>query len=376
MNHPLNTDLLIVGGGVIGLSIARACQKRGRSVTVLDLPHPGMAASPAAAGMLSPLAEASEEGPFLETGLASLASYPAWIEALEADGGGSVGFHRSGKLKVAHTSAGLQKLEALAVRMADRGLPFTWCAPETLHDRTGTHTVSHHAALFLAHDAYLNPRLLMHVLARAADRAGVERREGVAWQVQGLEPHLSEGMRVRLADGRSVTAEQVVLATGAWTGQIAGLPASLPPVRPVLGQALLLASPDVILRTTVETERVYLVPRDRGRVLIGATVEERGFEIRHTPEIRDQLWAQAAAVIPALAQARLEEHWSGLRPGTPDALPVIGPVPGVSGLFLATGHFRNGILLAPWTGEAVARQLMGGEGPEVPEAFLPGRMFP
>ena len=376
MTLPLKSDLLVIGGGVIGLSVARACQLRGRQVTLLDRPEPGMAASVAAAGMLSPLAEASEDGPFLETGLTSLASYPAWVAAIESEGTGTIGFRASGKLKVAQTDEGFRKLEALAARMTDRQLPFAWYLANRLRDVAGTSIAATRDALFLERDAHLDPRRLVEVLARAVDRAGVTHHVDARWGVARLEPNTARGIAVHLTDGRSLTAEQVVLAGGAWTGKIAGLPSGIPHVRPVLGQALMLEAPEVPLTTTLETESVYLVPREGGRILVGATVEERGFQILHTAEARDHLWGQAAAVLPPLADAVLAEHWSGLRPGTPDTLPVIGPVPDAPGLFMATGHFRNGILLAPWTGEAVARSLAGGEGPNIPKVFLPSRATP
>jgi glycine oxidase len=375
MTFPQNSDLLVIGGGVIGLSIARACQLRGQRVALLDRPQAGMAASVAAAGMLSPLAEASEDGPFLDTGLASLAQYPAWVDAVEAEGRGQVGFRASGKWKVAQTDEGFRRLEALAARMADRALPFRW-APANRLQLAGVPVHHAHDALFLERDAHLDPRWLVEILARAANRAGVVRHVDSAWEVSRIAPNTARGITVHLTDGRTLAAAQVVLAGGAWTGTIDGLPAGIPQVRPVLGQALMLDAPEVPLQTTLETEGIYLVPRSGGRILVGATVEERGFQILHTAEARDHLWGQASAVVPSLADAVLAAHWSGLRPGTPDTLPVIGPVPGIPGLVLATGHFRNGILLAPWTGEAVARCLTGGEGPNIPEAFLPTRASP
>lgn len=374
MNENSTPDLLIVGGGVVGLSIAFACRRRGMRVSVLDQPHPGMSASWAAAGMLSPLAEASEAGPFLDTGLDSLLRYPAWVETVEEVGGKPVGLQKSGKVKVASTPEGQARLEALASSMEAGGLPYAWCPPPDIQTRTGVPVETPHPALFIERDYYLDPRRLMDALACAVDQAGVQRSTGPHGHVQSIQTDRGRVTGVITAEGDLYSADQIVLAAGAWTGGL--LDAHVhPPLRitPVLGQAILLASTGLTFATTVESEHVYLVPRGPDRLLVGATVEDQGFRIVHTAEACAELRHQAEALVPALTAASVQEHWSGLRPGTPDALPVIGTVPGLEGLAVASGHFRNGILLAPWTGEAIARVLTGGEGPEIPDAFRPTR---
>lgn len=343
---------------------------------MLDRPNPGMAASRAAAGMLSPLAEASEEGPFLEAGLDSLGRYPAWIANLEEMTGLSTGFNMRGKVKVAQTESGRARLRALADRMSARQLPFSWLTPAEVVPLVGTPIETPHPALFLERDYFLDPRRLMAVLDVAADRLGVERLVGSGWPMQSLVEAEGRVVGIRCEDGTFLSAPRVVLAAGAWTSALLPLRFTgrpIPTIRPVLGQAIHLDTPGLGLRTAVESEEVYLVPRGPHRILAGATLEDRGFAIVHTDEARTQLRDRATQLVPAARGATVSEHWSGLRPGTRDALPVIGTMPSIEGLTLASGHFRNGLLLAPWTGAAVARLIVGGEGPEIPASFHPIR---
>jgi glycine oxidase len=379
MNLNPTPDVLVLGGGVVGLSIALACRDAGRTVTVLERPHPGMAASPAAAGMLSPLAEASEDGPFLDAGLDSLARYPGWIAELEEVSGLSAGFSMSGKVKVARTASHQARLEALARRMEVRNLPYAWLSPREAATRAGCEIAMSAPALFLERDYHLDPRRLLEVLAVACDRRGIVRRAGNPWGAAAITHEGGRVTGVRCAGGDVIGTAAVVVAAGAWTPFLLPMTPSETAaprplrVRPVLGQAILLARRGVTLRTAVESDDVYLVPRGTDHVLAGATVEDLGFAVAHTEEARRTLHEAASRLVPALGEASVADQWSGLRPGTPDALPVIGALPSIEGLTLATGHFRNGFLLAPWTGAAVARLLTGVAGPEIPPAFGPRR---
>ncbi len=208
------------------------------------------------------------------------------------------------------------------------------------------------------HEAALDPRALVAALRVAAQRAGAEVSEDV--EVAGLVPADAGGCAVRTADGAEYVADAVVLAAGAWSGALAeGLTL---PVRPVKGQILTVRGPaaEPLCERIVVSERVYIVPRGDGRVVIGATVEEQGFDLRVTAGGIHELLREAYRALPDVGELELVETIAGLRPGTPDNAPLIGRA-GAEGILLATGHFRNGILLAPVTAEAIADLVTGAE---------------
>jgi glycine oxidase len=369
-------EVLVVGGGIVGLSVAHALSRAGWRVRVFDDPRPGAAATRAAAGMLSPLSEASEPGPFLEAGLQSLALYPEWVRGLEADSGVDPRHRPDGKLRVARTPAGLDALADLEERARAAGVQVTRLGAEEAARTAGTPLGPLSGALLLPRDHQVDNRLLHGALAGACARRGVRVHEA---RVEGLARSAGRATGVRLADGTEVGADTVVLAAGAWSATLPGLPEEVRaclPIRPVRGQMIALDAGAALPHRVVESEEVYLVPRDGGRLLAGATVEEAGFRATCTDEARTRLHEAAIRILPALSRAPVVEHWCGLRPATPDGNPVLGPVPGINGLVVAGGHYRNGILLAPWTGAAVARILAGCAGPEIPPAFLPDRFGP
>jgi len=366
-------EVVVVGGGLVGMAVAREAALRGLRVRVLDRAVPGSGATWAAAGMLSPLSESSESGPFLSAGLASLRLYPGWIDALRGGSEVDPGYRRDGKLRVARTPTAVPGLKAMALRARELGLSAEPVPGGNLAELAGTDVAPSSGALVLAEDHQVDNRRLHRAVSEAALHSGVMVTPNA--HVVGF---VSAGGRVegvRLADGTVVSAGSVVLAAGAWSGGIPGLPCP-PPVRPVRGQMLALDAGDSLPALVVESEDVYLVPRSDGRLLVGATVEDVGFESGCTAEARTLLLDAARGLLPGLAGAPVLDHWCGFRPGTPDAHPIIGTAPGVAGLYMATGHFRNGILLAPWTAAALGRLLAGGDGPEVPAAFLPGRFRP
>ncbi len=370
-------EALVVGGGIVGLSVAHALARAGWGVQVMDEPRPGVSATGAAAGMLSPLSEASEPGPFLEAGLDSLARYPGWVEGLRAASGVDPRYRPDGKLRVARTPDGIHALDALEARARSAGVRVSRLAPDAAAEAAGVGLGAVSQALLLERDHQVDNRLLHRALAAACAVEGASVR---AARVEALEVTNGRVSGVRLAGGLELHADAVVLAAGAWSPTLSGLPGPARrclPIRPVRGQMIALGAGTLerapLPRRVVESEEVYLVPRDDGRLLVGATVEEVGFRPACTDEARTRLHQAALRLLPGLGGAPVIEHWCGLRPATPDGNPVIGPVPGTPGLVVAGGHYRNGILLAPWTGAALARILAGCEGPEVPAAFLPDR---
>jgi glycine oxidase ThiO len=364
------SDLIIVGGGIIGLAVARDAAMRGLSVTVLERNRPGREASWAAAGMLSPLAEASEDGPFLDFSLASLRRYRAWIEDLEEASGIDVGFHESGKLRLALDEEQKARLDVRNGWASERGLATHWLDPAELRTAVPDLLTEALGALLIEEDYRVDNRLLTDALMEGARKAGVRVISGVT--VTELRKEAGRVAGVMTTDGDEVKAQRVLLAAGAWSGSLPGFPDL--PVRPVHGQMLSLrvrgsASNGLPSRRVIETEDLYLVPRDDGRLLVGATVEDVGFRQGPTAEGIRSLLAGALRLLPRLEDAAIDELWAGLRPGTPDGYPIMGASEVVDGLYFATGHFRNGILLAPMTGSALGSLIAGDEGPSIPDEF-------
>lgn len=349
-------DVVVVGGGVIGCAVARALGMAGLRATLLERDEPGANASWAAAGMLSPLAEADQADAFLSLLLASRQMYPGFVAELLEQTGVDVAYRAEGTLLVALTAEDQQKLEGRYRWQRDADLPVEWLDADAARTAEPQLSPEVRAALRFAGDHQVDNRVLASALWSGAERAGVTMRRGV--EAVRL---LSSGTRaegVELASGERIEAEWVVVAGGAWASRLQGLPRSLP-VRPVHGQLLALKPREPIFAHVVDSPRGYLVPRNDGRLIVGATVEEIGFRRRITAGGVHTLLAAALEVAPALSGAPLVETWSGHRPGTPDDRPILGPDPDLPNLVYATGHYRNGILLAPITARLLA-DLIGG----------------
>ena len=369
-------DAVIVGGGVVGCAVARALAARGRRVLVLERGRPCSEASWAAAGMLSPLGEALEPGPFLALALDSMARWPAFAAELEEESGTSVGFRACGKLLLAFDDAGRAALRERRRWQEAEGFEVAWLEGDGVREVEPAASRAAAAALHLPRDGQVDNRALGEALWRAAEARGC--RFALGETVASLVTDGTRTAGVRTAGGTTVEAGAVVVAAGAWSGGLAGLPRPVP-VRPVRGQMLALRADRPLLRGVVAAPGAYLIPREDGpastRVLVGATMEEAGFARGTTPDAVAALRDAAVRAVPTLADAEVVETWGGLRPGTPDDLPVLGPDPGIAGLHWATGHFRNGILLAPATGVRVAEGVVGAAGPDAFDGFAPDR-FP
>jgi glycine oxidase len=365
-------DVLVVGGGVIGCAIARRLAAAGVRTLLLERDQPGSHASWAAAGMLSPLAEADEPGPFLSLLLESRTLYPGLSAALLAETGIDVGYRDEGTLLVALTAGQEATLDARYRWQSAAGLPVERMTAGELREAEPALSPEVRAGLRFAGDHQVDSRLLAKALWAAAEAAGAEVRLGSA--VQGVIVERGAVAGVRTADGGRVDAGAVVIAAGSWAGTIEGLPRPLP-VMPVRGQLLAVHTRPPLFRQVVHAPDVYLVPRGDGRLILGATMERAGFEEAVTAGGVLSLLAPALQVAPALRDAPLVEWWCGLRPATPDGLPILGPDPEVSGLHYATGHYRNGILLTPVTAEIVAAAILGvarrGAGPFAADRFGP-----
>ncbi|HEX2419178.1 MAG TPA: glycine oxidase ThiO [Micromonosporaceae bacterium] len=347
-------DVAVVGGGVIGLAIAWRCAQRGLRVTVHD-PDPGSGASSVAAGMLAPVTEAHfGEEPLLSLALAAARAWPDFAAELSKTTGESLGYRTDGTLLVAYTDDDLREIQRLYRFYESLGLPAQPVTGREARSVVPLLAPRVRGGMVANADHQVDPRRLSRALLRAVTRAGVSvRRERVA----------------RLAD---LTAGQVVLAAGCWTGQLAELP-----VHPVKGQVLRLRTPGppefrLTVRALAGARPVYLVPRADGEVVVGATMEEQGYDVSVTAGGVHQLLRAAIDVVPEVAEYRLVETSAGLRPGTPDNAPLLG-VTSEPRVIAATGHNRQGILLTPVTADAITELLVTGQTPQLIAPFDPRR---
>ena len=344
-----SADVAIVGGGVIGLALARELSSRGAEVLVIERGRTGEEASWAAAGLLSAQSDGTAPSPFFDLALESRDLYPAWTEALFQETGQVAGWRRTGVLR-----CGSEESLSRFRWQLDAGLPVERLNAAGVARISGGRAASSIAeGLFFADDSVVNNRLLVAALRRSLEIRAIPVEEGVAVTRFRIEDGACRGLET--SSGK-VACGKVVDAAGAWADLDPTLPFRVP-VEPVRGQIVELADP-VGFPTVLESDDVYLVPRSDGRVLVGATVERTGFVKEVTAAGVAGLLADAIALAPSLANARFTDAWAGLRPGTPDGLPLLGESP-VRSLILATGHFRNGILLAPLTALLVADVVTG-----------------
>lgn len=349
-------DVVVVGGGVMGCAVARRAAAGGLRVTVVERGTPGREASWAAAGMLSPMAEAEGAGPFLALLLRARLACPGAADALREETGIDVGYADAGTLYLSLRSRDDDELEARLAWQRAAGLEVDRLTAEEARALEPAISPAVRFALRFPGDHQLDNRALGAALWSAAERAGAAFHLGAE-----AVAVTSEGRRVTgvsLADGGRIAAGAVVVAGGSWAGRLGGLPRPLP-VEPVHGQLLAMESLPPLFRHVVDSPRIYLVPRAEGRVIAGATVEHVGFRKAVTPWGLSRLLAGALEAAPALEHAAIVETWSGFRPGTPDHQPILGPDPEIEGLIYATGHYRNGILLAPLTGDLIGDLLLG-----------------
>ncbi|WP_328889452.1 glycine oxidase ThiO [Streptomyces sp. NBC_00316] len=385
MHSPGNTpapgsDVLVIGGGIIGLVTAWRAAQRGLRTTVAD-PDPGGGAARVAAGMLAAVTELHYgEQMLLGLNVASAARYPAFAAELEAASGQDIGFRACGTLAVALDSddrAHLRELHALHLRS---GLESQWLTGRECRRLEPMLAPGVRGGLRVDGDHQVDPRRLAAALLTACERAGVVVHRDRA---ERLTVERDRATGAVLAGGTELTADQVVLAAGSLSGRLAGLPDEVtPPVRPVKGQVLRLTVPAAYapfltrtVRAVVRGSHVYLVPRENGELVVGATSEEMGWDTTVTAGGVYELLRDAHELVPGITELPLTETRAGLRPASPDNAPLLGPT-ALPGLHLATGHHRNGVLLTPVTGDAMAELLTTGELPRVARPFAPGRFAP
>jgi glycine oxidase len=359
-------DVLVVGGGLIGLVTAWRAAQRGLRTAVAD-PSPGGGAAHVAAGMLAAVTELQygEQG-LLDLNLASAARYPDFAAELTAATGLDTGYRACGTLTVALDADDRAQLRDLHGFQTSLGLDAQWLSGRECRRLEPMLAPGVRGGLRVDGDHQVDPRLLASALLRAAELAGVAFLRSRAARVECAADRATGAV---LADGTRVAAGQTVLAAGSESGRVAGLPpAVVPPVRPVKGQILRLRIPashapflSRTVRAVVRGSHVYLVPRDTGELVLGATSEEFGWDTTVTAGGVYELLRDAHELLPGITELPLTETLAGLRPGSPDNAPMLGRT-ALDGLLLATGHHRNGVLLTPVTGDAMAEVLTSDSG--------------
>ena len=348
----ISHDVIIIGGGIIGGSIAWELARRGLHPLVLDRQEAGREASWAAAGMLQTAPESADGFPLVPLARASLALYPEFVAAIEADSGRTVGLRRTGAMEIFFSSGGARALSTFIALHHGLGLPAEALPLDEALEMEPALSRHAQAAALLPQECALDSRALTDAVLAAAVAGGAVVLAGV-----GVESLIVNGARVEgvIAAGHRFAADHVILAAGAFSSRLDAA-RRYAPTRPVRGQMVALLSSAPPIRRVLRSTRGYIVPRDDARpqrLVAGSTLENAGYEKRVTPEGIARVLEAAQEIVPDLAAAEIVETWSGLRPDTPDHLPILGPTE-LEGLTIATGHFRNGILLAPITAKLIA----------------------
>ena len=363
-------DVAVVGGGVIGLSVAWRAAQRGMRVVVLERAQPGGGASWVAAGMIAPISEARpKEQSLLRLSMESARAYPEFVAELRAESGRDPGFLSCGTLAAARDRDEAEALERELAMRVGLGLSVRRLRPSEARRLEPGLAPAVRLALDVPDDHVIEPHALTAALSEALGRAGGELRAGR----EVAEVCVSDGRvsGVRLASGDSIEADQVVIAAGVWSSSLAGIPADARvPLRPVKGQTLRMHDPSGpgLLTRVLRMSPGYVVPRGDGRYVLGATMEERGFDTTITAGAIFEQLRDAIELVPGIGEWVIDGLVAGLRPGTPDNAPVLGPG-AVEGLQWATGHYRHGILLAPITADVLATTLAGEAAPEIAAPF-------
>jgi glycine oxidase len=365
-------DVVVVGGGAIGASIAWRSATNGLSVTLVE-ETPGRGATWAAAGMLAPVTEAHfGEERLLDLNVDSSRRWSTFAAELEELTGRSVGYEQCGTLMVAPDGDDYAVISELIGYQERLGLKVERLSRSELRDLEPALAPGIRGGAMVDGDHHVDNRALVDALVEACLLTGVELHAG------GVQSIVSRGGRVtgvELDDGEFVACERVAVAAGCWTSAIDGIPEPIrSAVRPVKGQLLYLSGREAQLVTrNVRSPDVYIVPRGDGRIVVGATVEEMGWDVTVTAEAVYTLLRDAFEVLPAIGELELLECVAGLRPGSRDNAPIIGATE-IDGLLIATGHFRNGILLTPVTSDCIAELIATGRTPEIIRDFTPARL--
>lgn len=375
-------DVIVVGGGLIGAAIAFELAQKGVSVLLLDRQEPGFEASWAAAGMLSPAPDALHSAPLVPFARESQRMYPKFVSAVEEASGTKLEHRQCGALEIFFGPHGEAQRDKRIAEIRRHGIAAELISIANARAKEPVLNPDACAAAWIPEEAYVDPRQLTRATLDAAKCAGAELRTCAKVISILTEQNHCEGVLVAnsatmnagqrsLRSGQKIQAENVVIAAGSFSGNI-GLIERYAPTMPVRGQMAALRSPDGALNCILRCQHGYVVPREGGRVVAGSTLENVGFEKQVTPGGLGRILQAAVELAPVLESAAITETWSGLRPDTPDHLPIIGPTD-IEGLSIATGHYRNGILLAPATAKCVKELILEKKSSILIEDFSPMR---
>lgn len=362
-------SVIVIGAGVIGCTVAYELARAGAQVRVLETRAPGQGATRASAGVLCPYIEGHEEK-LRDLGARSLELYDAFIDRLRTDSAHDIVYQRNGTFEVAFNDADVARLTAQSVSLGDQGVEFKWVQRAAFGEFEPQISQDALAALLIPIHGYVGVTSLTLAAAAAAEKLGARfMNENGAIRIHAL-PDNRVGVQTASS---TLAADRVVLAAGSWSSQISIQGVDPIRVRPIRGQLVQLQSPPAHLRRVIWGANGYLVPWPDGSILVGATVEDVGFDESNTEAGVASLRRAAAELVPSLADAPVVNVRAGLRPRGPDDLPLIGPSRAVPGLFYATAHYRNGVLLAPLTGKLTRDLVFGDTGDPALRALDPAR---
>lgn len=364
-------DTVILGGGIIGCSLARVLAGSGVRVVIIERNAPGEEASWAAAGMLAPSAEAEKGSPIFNLCRASLLAYRPLVEELRAETGVDPEYRTEGSLLVFADEQERQQMLPSMNWQRSQEIGVKELSAQELHSLE-PNLAELPGAFFLPDDHQIDNRRLMHALVQSCRQRGVEFLLGKPVRAVARNGHQAVGAVLEDAGGTKIAAGRVVNSAGAWAGAIAVAGIAPFPIRPVKGHMLALEAPPGTLHHVIRSHRGYLVPRTNGRILVGSTMEEAGFDKSPRAAQVTGLLHAAQQLCPVLEKSAVVDFWAGLRPASKDGLPLLGPTE-LEGYWVALGHLRNGILLAPITSEILSSWLLTGK-PSLPvDALRPGR---
>ncbi len=366
-----STDLVVIGGGVIGLSIAYSLAKRGIRATVLDRQGMGRGASWAGAGMLPPFLCRNPISPMVELRSWSAVLYREWSAELRERTGQDNGYRVCGSIEIALEPAEVQEIKTAAGRWRVEGIRYERLAAQDLQNLEPALNPSCLHAFLVPDRAQIRNPWHLRALEAANRSLGVEIIPDLL--VHRLNVQGRRVISIETENGR-LSCGQVVVAAGAWSGGLLKELRIELPTPPLKGQMVLFQHDHAVVRRIIERGKMYLVPRMDGRILMGATEEDAGFDTRTTQEGQQSLIGQALTICPALAQAKVEQSWAGLRPGSLDTRPYLGLISEYDNLWVATGHKRAGLQLAPASAEVIANLIIGHDPGMDLTAFSPGRL--
>jgi glycine oxidase len=360
------TDVIIIGGGVIGCSIAYYLRKAGIDVIVLEQGDIGAQASSAAAGLLAPLGPLSGPGPFADLLLASFALFPSLIPELEEVSGIQVGYEQTGALRIVRNPKRVANLKKRLAGWQPLGLQIYWLSGEEARQREPLLTPDIYAAIYAPEESQINAAHVVNAFSQAASNMGAKVSSHT--KVTGIRQEKRRVTGVYVSHDGVIPCRHLILATGAWSAHYAAWFHTSIPVSPLKGQMICFRQSSHSLRHLIFGEAAYIIPRGEG-ILVGATKEEAGFDTQPTGEGITWLRETAIKLAPVLAQSTIQTTWAGLRPRTPDTRPILGRLPGWENVILATGHNSVGILLSPLTGKTVAECISTGDEPAIIRPF-------